>query len=103
MDTASKKAMAKDTVFRLASMTKPVVGAAIMMMLEEGKLTLSDPVYKFIPEFKGIKVGVLQTAGRDGKPHVHHCSSLRPRCDDESSARCARTPTHRVEPDSAGS
>ena len=52
MDIESKKPMAKDAVFRIASMTKPVVGVAIMMMLEEGKLRITDPVSKFIPELK---------------------------------------------------
>ncbi len=58
MDLESKKAMAPDAIFRLASMTKPITGAAVMMMLEEGKLRLTDPVSKFIPEFKSMKVAV---------------------------------------------
>ena len=45
-------------------MTKPVIGTAIMMMLEEGKLQLGDPVSKYIPEFKDMKVGVLLEAGK---------------------------------------
>jgi CubicO group peptidase (beta-lactamase class C family) len=60
MDIESKKPMPKDAVFRIASMTKPVVGVAIMMMLEEGKLRLTDPVSKFIPAFKEMKVAVAQ-------------------------------------------
>jgi CubicO group peptidase (beta-lactamase class C family) len=64
MDLETKKPMTRDSVFRMASMTKPVIGTAIMMMLEEGKLELGDPVSKFIPEFKDLKVGVLQEAGR---------------------------------------
>ena len=58
MDLDSKKPMAKDTLFRMASSTKPVTGVAIMMMIEEGKVRLNDPVSKFIPEFKGMKVAV---------------------------------------------
>jgi CubicO group peptidase (beta-lactamase class C family) len=64
MDAETKKPMTRDSVFRMASMTKPVIGTAIMMMLEEGKLQLGDPVSKYIPEFKGMKVAVLQAAGR---------------------------------------
>ena len=57
-DVEAKKAMTKDTLFRLASMTKPVTAVSIMMLLEEGKLVLSDPVSKFVPEFKNPKVAV---------------------------------------------
>ena len=52
MDADSKKPMTKDAVFRIASMTKPVTGLAIMMMMEEGKSSLDDPVSKYIPQFK---------------------------------------------------
>ena len=58
IDIESKRPMPKDGVFRLASMSKPVTAAAVMMMLEEGKLRLTDPVSRFIPEFKGMKVAV---------------------------------------------
>ncbi len=50
--------MAKDTIFRIFSMTKPIVSVGIMMLLEEGHFLLSDPVAKFIPEFSEQKVGV---------------------------------------------
>ena len=56
MDLESKKPMTKDSIFRIWSMSKPVGGVAIMMLLEEGKVRLNDPVSKFIPEFKGMKV-----------------------------------------------
>jgi CubicO group peptidase (beta-lactamase class C family) len=55
-DVEAHKAMAKDTLFRLASMTKPVTAVSILMLLEEGKLVLSDPISKFIPEYKNPKV-----------------------------------------------
>ena len=64
MDQDTKKPMAKDSVFRIASMTKPVTGVAIMMMMEEGKLRITDPVSKFIPEFKDMKVAVAMPAGQ---------------------------------------
>jgi CubicO group peptidase (beta-lactamase class C family) len=50
--------MAKDSLFRIFSMTKPIVSLGIMMLLEDGHLLLSDPLAKYIPEFAGQKVGV---------------------------------------------
>ena len=55
-DLATKKPVARDTIFRIASMTKPIVGVAMMMLWEQGKWTLDDPVAKHIPEFAGLKV-----------------------------------------------
>jgi len=60
IDIESKRPMPKDGIFRLASMSKPITAVAVMMMLEEGKLRLSDPVWRFIPEFKGAKVAVAK-------------------------------------------
>jgi CubicO group peptidase (beta-lactamase class C family) len=59
--------MKTDNMFRIMSMTKPVVGVAIMMMMEEGKVRLNDPVSKFIPALKGMQVAVAQPA-RSGQP-----------------------------------
>ena len=50
--------MAHDTIFRIFSMTKPIVSIGIMQLLEEGHFLLADPVAKFIPEFADTKVGV---------------------------------------------
>lgn len=47
-----------DAIFRIYSMTKPIVSAALMMLVEQGKLFVGDPVTKFIPEFGNMKVGV---------------------------------------------
>jgi CubicO group peptidase (beta-lactamase class C family) len=66
MDIESKKAMPKDGVFRLASMSKPVTAVAVMMLVEEGKVRLNDPVSRFIPEFKGMKVAVARPNARGG-------------------------------------
>src|SRR5439155_9661413 len=60
MDIETRKPMAKDAIFRIASMSKPITGVAIMMLVEEGKLRLTDPVSKFIPEFKDLKVAVVK-------------------------------------------
>ena len=50
--------MAHDTIFRIFSMTKPIVSVGIMALVEDGHLLLGDPVAKFIPEFARQKVGV---------------------------------------------
>ena len=55
-DLETGKPVEKDTIFRIASMTKPIVGVAMMMLWEQGKWTLDDPVAKHIPEFAGLKV-----------------------------------------------
>src|SRR3954447_18576084 len=55
---AADTAMNRDSIFRIFSMTKPVVSVGIMMLIEDGELLLTDPVEKFIPEFASQKVGV---------------------------------------------
>ena len=60
MDIESKAPMRKDAIFRMASMSKPVTGVAILMLMEEGKLRLTDPVSQFIPEFKNPKVAMAK-------------------------------------------
>jgi len=66
MDLASRQPMAADTMFRIASMTKPVIGVAVMMLVEEGRIHLNDPVSRFIPEFRDMEVAVAQPSGRGG-------------------------------------
>jgi CubicO group peptidase (beta-lactamase class C family) len=58
IDLESKKPMPKDAIFRLASTSKPVTAVAVLMLVEEGKIRLTDPVSRFIPEFKSMKVAV---------------------------------------------
>lgn len=60
MDLDSKTPMRKDAIFRIASMSKPVTGVAIAMLMEEGKLRLTDPVSRFIPSFKDVQVAVVK-------------------------------------------
>ncbi len=55
--------MADDSIFRIYSMTKPIVSVAIMMLWEEGKLILGDPVSKFIPAFATTQLGVIEGDG----------------------------------------
>ena len=50
--------MSNDSIFRIYSMTKPIVSVAAMMLVEEGKLNLAEPISKYIPEFKEMKVGI---------------------------------------------
>ncbi len=57
-DKEAKTPMTNDTIFRIASMTKPITTVAAMMLMEEGKLTLADPVSKYIPAFAETKVSV---------------------------------------------
>ena len=68
MDIEAKTAMRKDAIFRMASMSKPVTGVAILMLMEEGKLRLTDPVSRFIPEFKNPKVAMLKAAAGPTPP-----------------------------------
>ena len=68
MDIEANAPMRKDTIFPIASMTKPVTAVAILMLVEEGKVRLSDPVSRFIPEFKDTKVAMPRSgsAGEEG-------------------------------------
>jgi CubicO group peptidase (beta-lactamase class C family) len=55
-DIAAGKPMARDTLFRIASMTKPVTSVAALMLMEEGKLRLDDPITRWLPEFADMQV-----------------------------------------------
>ena len=57
--------MTPDTIFRIYSMSKPITTVAAMMLVEEGKLRLDEPVSKYIPSFTNVKVGV-ETKGENG-------------------------------------
>ena len=65
---AASAPMAHNTIFRIFSMTKPIVSVGIMMLIEEGHFLLSDPVSKFIPEFSDQKVGVENNGKLDLVP-----------------------------------
>nr|AFK83589.1 lipolytic enzyme SBLip1 [uncultured bacterium] len=67
MDLETKQPVTPATMFRVASMTKPVTSVALMMMVEEGKVRLNDPVSRYIPEFKNLKVAVAVPAGESGE------------------------------------
>ena len=62
-DIESQRPMRTDTLFRIMSMTKPVVAVSILILVEEGKVRLTDPVGKFVPELARLTVAVPNTAG----------------------------------------
>lgn len=66
MDVEKKSPMRKDTIFRMASMSKAVTSVAAVMLVEEGKLRLADPVSKFLPAFKQTSVAVPGSRSRVG-------------------------------------
>jgi CubicO group peptidase (beta-lactamase class C family) len=66
IDVEARRPMPKDGVFRLASMSKPITSAAVMILVEEGQVRLTDPVSRFIPEFKGMRVAVAKGGGEAG-------------------------------------
>ena len=77
-DTLSGAPITDDTLFRIYSMTKPVVGVAMMMLYEEGRFSLSDPIAKYIPAFEGVKVfagtdqdGQMLLEDADRPPNMH--------------------------------
>ncbi len=63
MDREAGKAMQPDAMFRICSMTKPIASVAVMMLYEEGRFLLDDPVSKYLPEFKNPKVLVKPAKG----------------------------------------
>jgi CubicO group peptidase (beta-lactamase class C family) len=65
-DRAAKDPMRQDAIFRIYSMTKPIVSVAAMMLVEEGRMQVSDPVSKYLPDIGQMKVGVEKVEA--GKP-----------------------------------
>jgi len=76
-DVATGRPMTNDTIFRLYSMSKPITAVAAMMLVEEGRLSLDDPLSKYIPEFADMKVGV-ERVGADGQPVLDLVPASRP-------------------------
>ena len=66
-DVVARLTMTDDTIFRLYSMSKAITSVAAMMLVDDGKLSLDDPVGKYIPAFADVKVGV-EKPHRTGKP-----------------------------------
>lgn len=68
-DPTTGAPMQPDSLFRIYSMTKPIVSVAAMMLVERGQLQLADPISRWLPEMRDMKVGVEKT-GADGKPEL---------------------------------
>ncbi len=75
-DLATKRAMTPDAIFWIASMTKPVTGTAVLMLQDEGKLHVSDPVAKYLPEFANLKTPSGKPANLTITQLLTHTSGL---------------------------
>jgi len=75
-DVAAKRPMSPDTLFWIASMTKPVTGAAILMLQDEGKLKVGDPVARHLPEFAALKTPAGAPANLTIAQILTHTSGL---------------------------
>jgi len=75
-DVATKKPMTPDTLFWIASMTKPITGTAILMLQDEAKLNVGDPVAKYLPEFAGLKTPSGKPANLTISQLLTHTSGL---------------------------
>jgi CubicO group peptidase (beta-lactamase class C family) len=77
LDGKKEKPIPKDAIFRIASMTKPIVTAAAMMMVEQGKINLNDPIFMYLPEFKEMKAEVRKKDA-EGKTSYEIVPASRP-------------------------
>src|SRR6476646_6285693 len=75
-DPAQPDPMKLDSIFRIYSMTKPIVSVTLMQLVEEGRLQITDPVSKYLPEIGNMKVGTEATV--DGKPALQLADPTRP-------------------------
>jgi CubicO group peptidase (beta-lactamase class C family) len=76
-DVEAGHAMQKDTIFQIMSMTKPVTAIGIMMLAEEGKLALRDPVEQYLPEFKDLRVRTTFNPDTDRAGVPNHAITIR--------------------------
>src|SRR3954452_10953806 len=76
-DPGTKAPMSDDTIFRIYSMSKPITSVAAMMLVEEGKLMLEEPVAKYIPSFANVKVAV-ERKGEDAMAGIELVAPRRP-------------------------
>ena len=76
-DVAAGKPMPADAMMWIASMTKPVTAVGLMMLVDEGKLSVDDPVAKYIPEFAGVKTPSGQPANLTIRHLMTHTSGLK--------------------------
>jgi CubicO group peptidase (beta-lactamase class C family) len=70
LDPATKAPMTKDAIFRIYSMSKPITQIAAMMLYEQGRITLDEPIAKYLPEFKNMQVAVESADPSGGSPKL---------------------------------
>src|SRR5690349_18122695 len=88
-DPEHKSLMRVDSIFWIASMSKPITATAVLMLMEEGKLSLDDPIAKYVPELAGLKTANGKTARITLRHLLTHTSGMGEATDEE--AKAART------------
>jgi CubicO group peptidase (beta-lactamase class C family) len=78
LDPKTKAPLTKDAIFRIYSMSKAITTVSAMMLFEEGKITLSDPLQKYLPQFARLKVGVEKADPAGGKNTLELVNAVRP-------------------------
>ena len=78
LDPGTKAPMTREAIFRIYSMSKPITTVSAMMLFEEGKFTLGEPVAKYLPQFARMQVGVEKTDSAGGKPALELVAARRP-------------------------
>lgn len=76
-DVAAKKPLKTDALFWIASQSKPITGAALMILVDEGKVKLDDPVEKYLPEFKDQKLATVDEKGKSVLKSPKHPFTIR--------------------------
>jgi CubicO group peptidase (beta-lactamase class C family) len=77
MDREQERPLRDDAIFRIFSMTKPIASVALMQLFERGFFQLTDPVHRFIPEWRGLRVGEVQPDGSVTKVRPHRPMNMR--------------------------
>ena len=78
LDPATKAPMTRDAIFRIYSMSKPITSVSAMMLFEEGKFSLGDPIAKYLPQFAHMQVGIEKADPAGGKPTLELVAARRP-------------------------
>jgi CubicO group peptidase (beta-lactamase class C family) len=78
LNAETKAPMTKDAIFRIYSMSKPITQVTAMMLYEQGRITLDEPVAKYLPQFKDVKVGVEKPDPAGGPPTLDLVPAQRP-------------------------
>jgi CubicO group peptidase (beta-lactamase class C family) len=78
LNAETKDPMTREAIFRIYSMSKPITTVSAMMLFEEGKFALGEPVAKYLPQFRSMKVGVEKPDAASGKPTLDLVAAQRP-------------------------